>query len=355
MDNTLDMLEDAVARVLAGRVAPRTILAAEAAGIDSDTWLQLGLLGVAGPEGEAMEFPAQAVVLKAIGYSGALVPYAESEVLGRWLAKGAGIEAAEDVLTVALLPPSAVRMSAGGADLDLRGLRIPWGRHAQRLLFSFVFRERCFVASLRPGALGLRHAANLAAEPHDEVDVSAQHVAAENLVEVGPEWGPESLEARGALCRALQMVGAMKRVNELTLQYAHDRKQFSRSLAQYQIVQSYLAVMASELCATEAVVEAAVAATTCSEVIDAIAAAKVRAGQAARVVTSHGHQVHGAIGFTREFPLNIWTRRLWAWREEYGNEAHWALRLGAAVLRRGADALWSDLTRPEQAQWEESL
>lgn len=355
MDNTLDMLEDAVARMLAGRLAPRDILAAEASGIDWDVWRQLGQLGVAGPVCDTMEFAAQAVVLRAIGYSGALVPYAESEVLARWLARGTGIEADEDVLTVSTLPSSAVRVDAGKATLDLRGRRLPWARHAQRILFSFSAGQRLYVASLAPAALGLRHTANVAAEPHDEVEAPAQPVSAEHLVEVDLEWGPESLMARGALCRALQMQGAMTRVNELTLQYAHDRKQFSRSLAQFQIVQSYLAAMAGELCATEAATEAAVAAIMRGEAADAIAAAKVRAGQAARVVTWHGHQVHGAIGFTREFPLNIWTRRLWAWREEYGSESHWARLLGAAVVARGADALWSDLTRPGQVQGEGSL
>lgn len=354
MDNTLDMLEDAVARMLAGRLALRGILAAEASGIDRDIWPQLGQLGVAGATCEAMEFAAQAVVLKAIGYAGPLVPYAESEVLGRWLAHGAGIDMADDILTVSVLPSSAVRIGSGEATLDLRGRRIPWARHAQRILFSVSDGKRFFVASLTPASLDLRHTANLAAEPHDEVTGPAEQVAADRLIEVGHEWSPEALMARGALCRALQMQGAMARVNELTLQYAHDRKQFSRSLAQFQIVQSYLAAMAGELCATEAAAEAAIAAVTRGEAADAIAAAKVRAGQAARVITWHGHQVHGAIGFTREFPLNIWTRRLWAWREEYGNETHWARLLGAAVVRRGAEALWGNLTRQEQAQWKGS-
>lgn len=343
-DNTLNMLEDAVARMLADRVSPRRTLAAEAIGIDRDTWHQMGQLGVAGPACEEMDFSAQAVVLKATGYAGTLVPYAESEVLGRWLAHGAGIDIADDILTVSVLPSSAIRIGSGEATLDLRGRRVPWARHAQRILFSVSDGERLFVASVTPTSLGLRHTYNLAAEPHDEVVGTAEPVAVERLVEVGVEWGPDSVMARGALCRTLQMQGAMARVNELTLQYAQDRKQFSRSLAQYQIVQSYLAAMACELCATEAAAEAAIAAVGSGESADAIGAAKVRAGQAARVVTWHGHQVHGAIGFTREFPLNIWTRRLWAWREEYGNEAHWARLLGAALVHRGADALWANLT-----------
>ena len=34
------------------------------------------------------------------------------------------------------------------------------------------------------------------------------------------------------------------------------------------------------------------------------------------------HQVHGAIGFTDRYALHHATLRLWAWREEFGNEAH---------------------------------
>jgi len=56
------------------------------------------------------------------------------------------------------------------------------------------------------------------------------------------------------------------------------------------------------------------------------------------------HEVHGAIGFTYEHALHFATRRLWAWRAEFGDETHWARVLGEGVLARGADALWADVT-----------
>jgi hypothetical protein len=31
---------------------------------------------------------------------------------------------------------------------------------------------------------------------------------------------------------------------------------------------------------------------------------------------------------------------LWAWRDDFGSESEWAVRLGTFVARRGADALW---------------
>jgi hypothetical protein len=50
--------------------------------------------------------------------------------------------------------------------------------------------------------------------------------------------------------------------------------------------------------------------------------------------------VHGAIGFSTEHPLHLYTRRLWAWRDDFGSESVWATRLGARTVRWGGDGLW---------------
>ena len=54
--------------------------------------------------------------------------------------------------------------------------------------------------------------------------------------------------------------------------------------------------------------------------------AKPTANRAAAVAIAVGHQVHGAIGFTLEYPLHLYTRRLMAWRSEFGS----AMRYGRA-------------------------
>jgi hypothetical protein len=56
------------------------------------------------------------------------------------------------------------------------------------------------------------------------------------------------------------------------------------------------------------------------------------------------HQIHGAIGFTREQDLRLFTQRLLAWRSELGSDHSWAERLGRAVTARGADSFWPELT-----------
>jgi acyl-CoA dehydrogenase len=76
----------------------------------------------------------------------------------------------------------------------------------------------------------------------------------------------------------------------------------------------------------------------------AVAVAKTRAGEAASKVAEICHQVHGAMGFTQEHPLHFATRRLWSWRDEFGNESFWQERIGRLVCERGGDALWPMLT-----------
>ena len=61
--------------------------------------------------------------------------------------------------------------------------------------------------------------------------------------------------------------------------------------------------------------------------------------------TAIANQVHGAMGFTYEHTLHHSTRRLWGWREEFGNETLWAERLGRMVAAAGADELWPFVTR----------
>ena len=74
------------------------------------------------------------------------------------------------------------------------------------------------------------------------------------------------------------------------------------------------------------------------------AAAKARVGEACGIAAEIAHQVHGAMGFTHEHTLHHFTRRLWSWRDEFGNEAFWQRRLGERLAATGADGLWDFIT-----------
>ncbi len=147
-------------------------------------------------------------------------------------------------------------------------------------------------------------------------------------------------------CGSQQIAGALEKILEQSVQYALDRSQFGRPIAKFQAVQHNLATLAGEVAAAGAAADLAAEACAGPEPgIAEVAIAKVRAGEAAGTGAAIAHQVHGAMGFTYEHSLHHATRRLWAWREEFGNEAVWATRLGQMVAAEGADRLWPFVTQ----------
>lgn len=145
------------------------------------------------------------------------------------------------------------------------------------------------------------------------------------------------------------MAGAMGQALLLSIDHVNTRQQFGRPLGKFQAVQQSLAVMACEVAAVDAAA-AAMATRLDAAGFDAeaagfeIAAAKLRANRAVGVVTAIAHQVHGAIGFTREYDLHRVTVPLMRWRGEHGNDAYWAQILGRRVAELGGRGLWESLT-----------
>jgi len=110
-------------------------------------------------------------------------------------------------------------------------------------------------------------------------------------------------------------------------------------------VQQSLARLAGEVAAAIAAVGSAADAIAAAPPFDEgvlleAASAKIRVGEAAAEGAAIAHQVLGAIGFTQEHVLHRYTRRLWAWRDDFGSESVWAVKLGQLIAAKGADALW---------------
>jgi acyl-CoA dehydrogenase len=74
-----------------------------------------------------------------------------------------------------------------------------------------------------------------------------------------------------------------------------------------------------------------------------VATAKARASEAAGIVAAHGIQTHGAIGYTEEYSLARFVRRVWQWRDDFGSESDWQLRLGQYYARDGSPGLTPDV------------
>lgn len=173
--------------------------------------------------------------------------------------------------------------------------------------------------------------------------VAARYAAPLPIAEDWLAQQPQADQRRlGAALRAAQMAGALERVLQLTVEHARTRVQFGQPLVRFQAVGQQLAVLAAEVAAARAAADAAAA----DPVGWKVAAAKIRAGEAAGRGTDIAHQVLGAIGFTDEHPLHLFTRLLWRWRDEFGTEAEWAEVLGRDVA--GTDP-WPLVTETSDA------
>jgi alkylation response protein AidB-like acyl-CoA dehydrogenase len=147
------------------------------------------------------------------------------------------------------------------------------------------------------------------------------------------------------------IAGAAQRVLDLATTYAQQRVQFGRPIGSFQAVQHRLAVMAEQTCAARMAAQLAFAAPAPRPDRTLAAMAKCVAGEAAAIVAAGGHAVHGAIGMTAAYDLQLSTRRLLAWRTQGGSPAYWAREVGTAWWRSGETrALDFALARLDAAQ-----
>ncbi len=140
-----------------------------------------------------------------------------------------------------------------------------------------------------------------------------------------------TLRQIGACLHAAQLAGAMSQVFDMTLQYANDRQQFGRPIGKFQAIQHQISVMAEHVTAARMAAQIACAGT--GWLPDPLRAAigKLNASEAVTPVAAIAHAVHGAIGITAEYDLQIYTRRLHAWRLADGSEHYWGRVVGEAV------------------------
>lgn len=139
-------------------------------------------------------------------------------------------------------------------------------------------------------------------------------------------------QALAGLLHAGLLAGAMKRAFEMTIGYANERVQFGKPIGKFQAIQHQLSVMAEQVAASRMAAEAAFGVVSELPSVAACAVAKARTSEAAQVVASIAHAVHGAIGITEEYDLQLYTRRLHEWRMAHGSEAHWQRVIGRLFL-----------------------
>lgn len=306
---------------------------------DPDLWRrldELGLVRLTGPEqrgGSGASWYEAAELLSAAVSHGVRIPLAEHDLLACWLLETCGIPVDDAVRTACVLDNQATATA------------VPWASSADRIAVVWRAEGGHRVADVAAEQLAITPGDNLIGEPRDTVAVDPASLGG---VPVTAALLTQ-LRLKGALARSIQVSAALDRIVQMCLEHVTSRVQFGRALSKFQAVQNSIADIAAEAAlaraATEAALHAAVVGEwSTSDLNFLVAVARSCIGHATSVVVRNAHQVHGAIGTTREHRLHEFTRAALAWRSEFGSVRYWDEQVTDAALYASTGGLWSLIT-----------
>lgn len=289
-------------------------------------------------------------IVREVGRAGAAVPAGETDLLSDWLLRQAGLPAVTGLLAVAqgnesddlhLIRDESRLVLTGGAT------GVAWASRSSFVVALVSDSTANHVVCVPAERLRIVRGESLAGEERDAIAADALTLTADQ-VGPAPQLDIPALRARGAATRVLLIQGAVAAVVDMTTRYCSVREQFGRRIRDFQAVGHQLALMRERATLVDAAAELAVAALDGTGSWEDAATAKIVAGEVAGQIARAAHQLHGAIGVSEEYPLHRYTRRLWAWQDEYGGEHEWAGRLGSALAERGPEGLWPWITPPDR-------
>ncbi len=202
---------------------------------------------------------------------------------------------------------------------------------------SFVpYADSADLLLVGPGRLAVveREQAKLEAQP--SVDGS-RHLSTVTAGEPQRSLDPGESERavdRAALGTAAQLLGLAAWLLDTTVEYATQRQQFGVPIGSQQAIKHKLAdVRVAIEFARPLVYRAAYSVTHGDPAASVhVSMGKARAGDAAALATRHALQCHGAIGYSFEYDLHLWIKRVWALGASWGDAAWHRERVARAIL-----------------------
>lgn len=319
-----------------------------------DQMVDLGWTGLAFPEqygGAGGSFLDLAVLLEELGRALTPGPFCSTVVLGGLTVLDAGNEAQKrDLLpgichgrlklTLALTEASASYEPSGveatairlGNAYHLNGVKlfVPDAQAADWLLVAARTAESTdrpeaitlFVVPAGSQGITITRLNTIASDQQCEVVLHQVTVPADAVLgRVGEGWPVVQRALQRAIAaQCVGMVGASQAVLDMTVEYVKQRAQFGRPVGAFQAVQHHCANMATDVEGSRHL--AYQAAWRIAEGLPAqreAAMAKAWVSGACQRVCATAHQCHGAIGFTREHNLQLYTRRAKAQELSYGD------------------------------------
>jgi alkylation response protein AidB-like acyl-CoA dehydrogenase len=149
--------------------------------------------------------------------------------------------------------------------------------------------------------------------------------------------------ARATAATAVVLTGCALQAIERTVEYAKIRTQFGRTIGSFQAIKhllanAYFAVETNRRFGWIALSEAG---AQSAAMFEAVSIAKLTAGEAAQQASYAALQVHGGIGYTWDFDLHFWLKRIQVLDNAFGTPDEHARRLATLYEDDGRVGLTS--------------
>ena len=340
-------------------------------GIHRELWQRFGELGLCGlmvPEsagGSGMSLLDGVVVYEELGRSLAPVPHFVSCVLSAAAISEAGspaqqtellggLASGETIATVGWLEPGggykprgvqlAARTNGDGFVLDGSKEHVQFAAAADLIVVLARSGDRdtdidLFVVEAEASGLSLDQRMSISSDTQyratlDGVPVPAGARLGSTDAPVGTGWEAwQRAMHAGAILAAAQAVGGASAALEMTVEYAKERRQFNKALAEFQAISHYLADARTALDGAQLLVYEAAWAHSTGRSTDRLAPmAKLFACRTYRDITAMCQQVFGGIGFTVEYDIQLYFRRAKQLQLSWWDPATCEDRIADAVL-----------------------
>lgn len=357
LNETQQMLKNSAREFLQAECPDTYVRAMEedARGYTPDMWQKIaeqGWLGLIFPEeygGVGLTYLDLSVLLEEMGRALLPGPFFSTIVMGGMAIMDAGSDEqkrrllpqicdGQHIVTLALTEPSARWDAAGIQTTAAQNADGAWTLNGTKLFVPNAHVADTYIVAARTGdaerditlffvpgdADGVTQTLlkTIASDRQSEITLDGVSLPAEAaLGEVNKGWDTiEKVLAWGAIGKCAEMVGGAEQVLEMTVEYAKQRTQFGRPIGSFQAIQHHCANMATDVEGSRYITyQAAWLLSEGEAAAQEVAMAKAWVSDAYRRICALGHQCHGAIGFTKEHNMQLYSRRAKAAELAFGD------------------------------------
>jgi len=237
------------------------------------------------------------------------------------------IASGETIWTLAYTEPSArfdtegvaLEIKEDGNDLVLNGTKL-FVRDANVADFMTVVGRRpgtkgddgieLVIVNAKSPGITMQQLKTIAADKQAEVKFENVRVPKASIIAGGAAL-LKKVQRKATVLECAYLVGLAQMDFEISVQYAKDRIQFGRPIGSFQAIQHKAADMVTDVDGARFIMYRAAWSADQDEA-DAdmnVHMAKAWCSEATRRVVAHGQQIHGGIGFTKDYKIQLYFRR----------------------------------------------